>query len=84
MKITEIVAKVLKVDASTITLESNAQNTPRWDSLRHIELVLAVENQFGVQFSIPEIVGMQKLGDIVDLVAQKGGAVAEASDRVAA
>lgn len=84
MKMTEIVAKVLKVDASSITLESNAQNTPRWDSLRHIELVLAVESQFGVQFSIPEIVGMQKLGDIVDLVAQKGGNVAEATDKVAA
>ncbi|MEO0635388.1 MAG: acyl carrier protein, partial [Pseudomonadota bacterium] len=81
MKVTEIVASVLKVDASTINMESNAQNTPRWDSLRHIELVLAIESRFGVQFSIPEIVSMQKLGDIVDLLTNKGADVAEADQR---
>ena len=84
MKITEVVANVLKADPASITMESNAQNTPRWDSLRHIELVLAVESAFNVQFSIPEIVSMQKLGDIVDLLVAKGASVSEAQDRVAA
>jgi acyl carrier protein len=77
MKLLEVAAKVLKTDAGQMSLESNAQNTPRWDSLRNIELILAVESAFNVQFSIPEIVSMQKLGDMHDLLARKGAIDAE-------
>jgi acyl carrier protein len=72
MRLFDIAARVLKTDASNIGLHSDAENTARWDSLRHIELILAVESAFGVQFSIPEIVSMQKLGDMHQLLAKKG------------
>lgn len=71
-KLDQIVAKVLSVDVSTISDASNAKNTANWDSMRHIELLLAVEVAFGVQFSMAEITSMQNLGDMHRLLEQKG------------
>lgn len=72
MKLTEIVANVLSVDPTTLSNESNAKNTPNWDSAKHIDLMLAVEVAFDVQFTMPEITSMQNLGDMRALLIQKG------------
>jgi acyl carrier protein len=71
MQIYNLIGKVLGVDASELNDESNAQNTPKWDSLRHIEVVFAIENAFHVRFTMPEIAGLRKLGDIRQLLIQK-------------
>ncbi len=46
MQLYQIIGKVLGVDPATLNDESNAQNTPKWDSLRHIEVIFAVESAF--------------------------------------
>lgn len=71
MQLYQLIGKVLGVDASQLTEESNAQNTPKWDSLRHIEVVFAMENAFHVRFTMPEISGLRKLGDIRKLLETK-------------
>ncbi len=43
---------MLKVDASTINEDSSMDNMPSWDSLRHMNLVLALEEEFKV--TIPD------------------------------
>lgn len=72
MKLEKIVAQVLAVDEAELSDESNALNTRNWDSLKHIELLLAVETAYEVRFSMPEITSLQKLGDMRDLLASKG------------
>ncbi len=72
MQLYGLIGKVLGVEASTLTEESNAQNTPRWDSLRHIEVIFAMENAFHVRFTMPEISGLRKLSDIRKLLLSKG------------
>jgi acyl carrier protein len=69
-----ILASVLGVEPSELNDQSNARNTRNWDSMRHIEVLLAVETAFGIRFSMPEITGMQNLGDIRRLLAEKGAA----------
>ena len=71
MKLYEIVASILKIDPRALSPESNAQNTPNWDSLNHIELIFAIESAFHVRFSMPEIAGLRKLGDIERLLETK-------------
>ncbi len=71
MQLYQLVGKILSVDPSTLSDESNAQNTPKWDSLRHIEVVFAMENAFHVRFTMPEIAGLRKLGDIRQLLLSK-------------
>ena len=72
MNLYEVVASVLNVDATTLSEQSNALNTANWDSLRHIEVMLAVETASGVTFSMAEMVSMQNLGDMRRLLVEKG------------
>lgn len=71
MQLYQLIGKVLGVDPSMLNEESNAQNTPKWDSLRHIEVVFAMENAFHVRFTMPEIASLRKLGDIRKLLETK-------------
>jgi acyl carrier protein len=71
MRLYELIGKVLGVDPSELTEDSNAQNTPKWDSLRHIEVVFAMESAFHIRFTMPEISGLRNLGDIRRLLVAK-------------
>ncbi len=71
MQLYNIIGKVLSVEPVTLNEESNAQNTPRWDSLRHIEVIFAVESAFHIRFTMPEIVNLRNLGDIRKLLVAK-------------
>lgn len=48
----QVMATMLNVDASIINEESSMDNVPSWDSLRHMNLVLALEEEFKV--TIPD------------------------------
>ena len=76
-KLNQIVANVLRISINELTEDSNAQNTPRWDSLRHIEVIFAVESAYHVRFTMPEISSLRKLGDIRRLLLTKGAVVEE-------
>jgi acyl carrier protein len=71
MQLYQLIGKVLEVDPATLTEESNSQNTPKWDSLRHIEVIFAMENAFHVRFTMPEIASLRKLSDIRQLLVSK-------------
>lgn len=71
MQLYNIIGKVLGVDPATLNDESNAQNTPKWDSLRHIEVIFAMESAFHIRFTMPEIANLRKLGDVRKLLLAK-------------
>jgi acyl carrier protein len=75
MRLKEIVASILELDPTGLSDSSNAQNTPRWDSLRHIEVIFAVESAFQVRFTMPEITALRNLGDIRRLLVAKNALV---------
>lgn len=72
MKLRTVVANILGAPEDSISDASNAKNTPNWDSARHIELMLAIELAFNVEFSVSEITGLQNLGDMRQLLISKG------------
>jgi len=43
-------AQVLQVDAASIDEGTSTNSVERWDSLRHMQLILALEDEFGIQF----------------------------------
>lgn len=79
MKLFEIIGGVLNIDPTALSDESNGNNTANWDSLRHIELMLAVETAFGVTFSMSEMVSMQNIGDMRRLLLEKGADLGKAA-----
>jgi acyl carrier protein len=54
-----------------VTRESNAMNTPNWDSLAHISIIEMVERRFQVKFALGELQDLKEVGDLVDLVVAK-------------
>ena len=54
-----------------LTRESDAQNTPNWDSLAHIEIIEMVQRKFKVKFGLAELQKLKTVGDLVDLVLAK-------------
>lgn len=55
----------------TVTRGSSALNTPKWDSLAHIDLIEMIESHFRVRFALGELQDLKEVGDLVDLVVEK-------------
>ena len=71
-----VVARVMEVDAATITEESNMENTEGWSSLRQVILVAEVERIFGVRLDFEQMMEATSVTAIRGLLAAKGVAVA--------
>ena len=80
MQLYDVIASVLGIEADTLNEKSNALNTPNWDSLRHIELILAVENAYNIRFAITEVMNMQNLGDMREILEAKGADFGDGSE----
>jgi acyl carrier protein len=59
------------VPVEQITAASSPQTLENWDSIQHLNLVLAVEEKFGVQLSPEEIEEMKNVGETAKLVESK-------------
>jgi acyl carrier protein len=76
----EVIAKMQDVfdevfmDKVELTPTLTAKDVAEWDSLIHINLVLAVEKRFGVRFGVGEVEATHNVGDFADLIVKKLGA----------
>ncbi|MEO8592817.1 MAG: acyl carrier protein [Candidatus Solibacter sp.] len=66
-----IVSDVFSVPIDQIVPESSPDTIESWDSLKHLEMVLALEQEFGVQFSPEEIEQLLSVELMVALLAEK-------------
>ena len=53
--------------------EHSGQTIEKWDSVGHINLVMALEQKFGVSFTMEEIMHLRDVGTICKAIAEKGG-----------
>ena len=67
----QVIAATLQVPVESIADDSSPATLPQWDSLAHLNLVLALEQQFGIKFTLDEIVEMQDVTMIGRFIAQK-------------
>ena len=72
-QLTEIFRSALNQPALQLTRETTADAVRGWDSLKHVELMIAVEASFGVRFKAVEIGRMKNVGDLIDKVRSKTG-----------
>ena len=73
--IQNLVADVLQMPAAAITEDVAMKDLEAWDSLKHMELVVAVEQNFQIQLTFDEILLMQSVGAIENVLRQRGVAV---------
>jgi acyl carrier protein len=73
-----VIRDVFGDDDIALTETSTAGDVDGWDSLMHLNVVIALEKRFGVRFSTAEIAFLKEegsnLGTIVRLIGEKKGA----------
>lgn len=51
----DLMALVLRLDRSAVSMETSMDNTGEWDSLRHLSVILALEDEFKVRIPDDEV-----------------------------
>jgi acyl carrier protein len=69
--LTTIFCDVFLRDDLMLTPALTAQDVPDWDSFKQIEIIIAVEEHFGIKFRTREMDSLNNVGDLVRLIASK-------------
>lgn len=67
-RLNEVFQDVFGDDDITVNDETTAKDVDGWDSLRHITLLAAIEDEFDIEFSMGQTVKMKNVGEMVDYI----------------
>lgn len=70
-ELTTLFLDVLSLDALSLNDATVASDVENWDSLNHINLIVAIEQKFKVSFTTREVKKLKNVGEIVDLIISK-------------
>ena len=71
-RIREIAADVFGIPVSELPEDASAETVPGWDSLHHLELMLAIEMEFGISISSEAMPGLLSLEAIEEELREQG------------
>jgi len=71
----ETVAEVFNVASDRINDQTGPGELEGWDSVGHLDLVMAIEQKFGVQLTMDESTNLSSVGDIRQILTQKGAEI---------
>lgn len=71
-RLNEVFQDVFDDETITVQDSTTADDIEDWDSLEHINLVVAVEKCFGMKFTMGEVTGMKNVGAMVDIILERG------------
>lgn len=55
----------------TVNDGTTSDDIEEWDSLEHIDLIVAVEQEFGIKFNMGEVNTMKNVGEMVDIIMKR-------------
>lgn len=71
-RLNEVFRDVFDDDDIVVTPKTTADDIEDWDSIEHITLIGAVENEFGMKFKMGEVSGMNNVGDMLKIIMARG------------
>ena len=74
-KINDILKDIFDDETLVITCDTTANDIPDWDSLNHINIISSIESEFGVDFSMEEVINFKNVGDIVGKILEKNSKI---------
>jgi len=69
----KVILNELNLDDFDLQDETTAPEVPGWDSLNHVNIIVAVENNFSVKFKSYEVLRLKNVGDLQKLLNSKLG-----------
>jgi acyl carrier protein len=73
LKVKTIMARVMRIDIAKIADNSSTDTIDTWDSLNHMKLVLALEEEFEIAFDDAQIEHMITFAKVISLISQLKG-----------
>ncbi len=55
----------------TLSRDTTANDVEGWDSLTHVNLVMALELRFGIRFALGELQSLRNVGEMADVINRK-------------
>ena len=68
----EILTDVFDVDKSDLTDETTPDELETWDSVTHMDIIARFEENFDIEFEVEEITEMDTIGNMKEVLRQKG------------
>jgi acyl carrier protein len=69
-KVIQVVVNIFQVSPDKISTKTTSGDVEKWDSLNHINMIFALEQEFDIRYDQEQVVSMLSVGEIVD--ATKG------------
>ena len=70
-KFFEIISSILKVKSSKVSLSTKPEDIISWDSMNHMCIIVALENEFNISFNEDELEKMIDVKSIFEIVSKK-------------
>jgi acyl carrier protein len=71
-RVVMVFTEVLRVSVAELSDESSPENVPRWNSLAAVNLILAIEEEFGIKLNTREIGSMRSIAAVRNMLRAKG------------
>ena len=69
--LTEIFQDIFQDDGLILTRSMTRDDLPQWDSMNHLNILMALEMRYRIKFSLVEIEAAQSVGDILQMIRRK-------------
>lgn len=70
-KLNEVFCDVFDQDSIEVTDQTTAADIKGWDSLMHITLMNAVEEEFDIKFDMKTIIKLKNVGEMIDIIEEE-------------
>ena len=70
--LTPIFREVFDDDSIELSDEMTSADVEGWDSVEHCHLISEIESAFGMRFKMKEVSGMKNVGELAEIVAERG------------
>ena len=70
-RLTDIFRDTFEDSQLTIAPQTTAKDIEDWDSLIHIQLLVAIEKSFDMRFNTGEVAGLANVGEMVELISRR-------------
>ena len=71
-RLNNVFRDVFDDDSISVNENTTSADIEDWDSIEHINLIAAVEDEFGMRFKMREVSGMKNVGEMMNIIAERG------------